>query len=105
MVMVMTTSESNHLICIHRPAPRTNSDAEHAEQEDVATNLGNWDNVETDTTGDGAYNLSDDCAHARTRSRRGMVEPARELAYRLSTVCERKKWAPEALGYNSLVVS
>jgi len=31
-------------------------------------------------------------------------EVARHLAYRLYTVCERKKWADEALAYNSLVV-
>jgi putative DNA methylase len=33
------------------------------------------------------------------------AEPARELAYRLYTICERKKWAHEALPYNSLVQS
>ena len=31
-------------------------------------------------------------------------EVARDLAYRLYTVCEHKKWADEALAYNSLVV-
>jgi putative DNA methylase len=31
-------------------------------------------------------------------------ELARDLAYRLYTMCERKKWADEALAYNSLVV-
>jgi putative DNA methylase len=30
---------------------------------------------------------------------------ARELAYRLYQICERKKRAPEALAYNSLVQS
>jgi len=30
---------------------------------------------------------------------------ARELAYRLYTMCERKKWAAEAKAYNNLVVS
>lgn len=34
----------------------------------------------------------------------GLGEVARDLAYRLYTVCERKKWADEALAYNSLVV-
>jgi len=34
----------------------------------------------------------------------GMGDIARDLAYRLYTVCERKKWADEALAYNSLVV-
>jgi putative DNA methylase len=32
-------------------------------------------------------------------------EIARDLAYRLYTICERKKWAKDALGYNALVVS
>lgn len=32
-------------------------------------------------------------------------EVARDLAYRLYTTCERKKWAQEALGYNALVVA
>jgi putative DNA methylase len=30
---------------------------------------------------------------------------ARDLAYRLFSICERKKWAQEALAYNSLVVA
>lgn len=34
----------------------------------------------------------------------GIGDVARDLAYRLYTVCERKKWAEEALAYNSLVV-
>jgi putative DNA methylase len=33
------------------------------------------------------------------------AEPARELAYRLYTVCERKKRAAEALSYNGLVIA
>jgi putative DNA methylase len=33
------------------------------------------------------------------------VETARELAYRLYTLCERRKRASEALAYNSLVQS
>ena len=35
----------------------------------------------------------------------GKAESARELAYRLYVICERKKWANEALAYNSLVQS
>jgi putative DNA methylase len=35
----------------------------------------------------------------------GKAEPARELAYRLYTICERKGWAQDALGYNMLVVA
>ncbi len=34
-----------------------------------------------------------------------VAEVARDLAYRLYTVCERKGWAQDALGYNSLVVA
>jgi putative DNA methylase len=34
-----------------------------------------------------------------------VVEAARDLAYRLYTICERRKWAREALVYNMLVVS
>jgi putative DNA methylase len=33
------------------------------------------------------------------------AEAARELAYRLYTICERKKRAPQALSYNALVLS
>ncbi|RMH31879.1 MAG: DUF1156 domain-containing protein [Planctomycetota bacterium] len=32
-------------------------------------------------------------------------EMARDLAYRLYSVCERKKWADEALAYNGLVIA
>ena len=35
----------------------------------------------------------------------GLGETARELTYRLYVICERKKWAKEALAYNSLVVA
>ena len=35
----------------------------------------------------------------------GLGEVARELAYRLYTICERKDWAQEALGYNALGAS
>jgi putative DNA methylase len=35
----------------------------------------------------------------------GMAEVARDLAYRLYTLCERKGWAEEAGYYNSLVVA
>ncbi len=59
------------------------------------------------------------CAsHLRARKRRRRVrggtllaklgpvaEVARDLAYRLYTVCERKGWSQDALGYNMLVVA
>jgi putative DNA methylase len=35
----------------------------------------------------------------------GMGEVARDLAYRLYSLCERKKWASEALSYNGLVIA
>jgi putative DNA methylase len=35
----------------------------------------------------------------------GLGETARELAYRLYSICERNKWAEEALAYNSLVIA
>lgn len=35
----------------------------------------------------------------------GYGEQARELAYRLYSICERKSWAQEALPYNALVVA
>lgn len=35
----------------------------------------------------------------------GIAEVSRDLAYRLYSTCERKKWAQEALAYNSLVVA
>jgi putative DNA methylase len=35
----------------------------------------------------------------------GIAEIARDLAYRLYNICERKKWADEALAYNGLVIA
>ncbi|MEE8240823.1 MAG: hypothetical protein V3R16_06120, partial [Nitrospirales bacterium] len=35
----------------------------------------------------------------------GVGEAARDLAYRLYTICDRKRWADEARAYNSLVVA
>ena len=34
-----------------------------------------------------------------------MAEVARDLSYRLYTVCERRKWSQDAIGYNALVLS
>jgi len=34
-----------------------------------------------------------------------MGDQARDLAYRLYAICERKKWSSEALAYNSLIIS
>ena len=35
----------------------------------------------------------------------GMGETARDLAYRLYVICDRKKWTTEALSYNGLITS
>jgi putative DNA methylase len=35
----------------------------------------------------------------------GLGDPARELAYRLFSICDRNGWAREALGYNALVTA
>ncbi len=35
----------------------------------------------------------------------GMGETARDLAYRLYVICDRKKWSTEALSYNGLITS
>jgi putative DNA methylase len=35
----------------------------------------------------------------------GVADAARDLCYRLYTLCERKKWAEEAGHYNSLIVA
>jgi putative DNA methylase len=48
---------------------------------------------------------SEEAAANLLRKVGGIGEVARDLAYRLYTICERKKWAQEALGYNSLVVA
>ncbi|QYK51439.1 MAG: DUF1156 domain-containing protein [Anaerolineales bacterium] len=34
-----------------------------------------------------------------------LAEPGKDLAYRLYSICERKSWAGEALGYNMLVAA
>ena len=39
------------------------------------------------------------------RSVGGLTEPARELAYRLYHLCERKGWTADALAYNGLVAA
>jgi putative DNA methylase len=45
-------------------------------------------------------------AAAALLAQRGAAsESARDLAYRLYTICERKNWAQDALGYNMLVVA
>ncbi len=50
-------------------------------------------------------NDGDAGAAALVRQIGGLADVARELAYRLYVICERKKWAKEALAYNALVVA
>lgn len=45
------------------------------------------------------------CARAMVSLHGSSAEQARDLAYRLYTIAERKKWAQEAYAYNALVVS
>ena len=44
-------------------------------------------------------------ASALVRQVGGLAEVGRELAYRLYTACERKRWSKEAVSYNGLVVA
>jgi putative DNA methylase len=44
-------------------------------------------------------------AGAILRQASDLGEPARDLAYRLYTICERKGWSAEALPYNTLIMS
>lgn len=50
-------------------------------------------------------NKSEKPAAALLKKLGALGETARDLAYRLYTICERKGWAQEALAYNSLVVA
>lgn len=53
-----------------------------------------------------AHQENGDNAAADILRKTGAVgDKARNLAYRLYTICERKNWAEEALPYNALVVS
>ena len=46
-----------------------------------------------------------ECAQAVVELRGSNAENAKALAYRLYTICERKKWAQEGYAYNNLVVA
>ncbi|MBE9569154.1 MAG: DUF1156 domain-containing protein [Proteobacteria bacterium] len=48
---------------------------------------------------------SEEVAAALLKKVGALGDVARDLAYRLYTICDRKKWAQEALAYNSLVVA
>ena len=45
------------------------------------------------------------CAEAIANMYGSNAERAKDLAYRLYTIAERKKWAQEAYAYNALVVA
>ncbi len=47
----------------------------------------------------------DDAAAKLARRLGGVADDARDLAYRLYAICERKKWAEEGRAYNELVAS
>lgn len=47
----------------------------------------------------------DGCAQVLSRTISNRITPAKELAYRLYTIAERKKWTQEAYAYNSLIQS
>lgn len=49
--------------------------------------------------------LGEERAAALLRATGEQGEMARDLAYRLYTVCERKGWAQEAMAYNGLVLA
>ncbi len=51
------------------------------------------------------HDLGEQSAATLLRAVGGHGDSAKELAYRLYLICERKNWAAEALGYNSLVTS
>ncbi len=51
------------------------------------------------------HDLGEQSAATLLRAVGGHGDAAKELAYRLYLICERKGWAGEALGYNSLVTS
>ncbi len=74
----------------------------------------NWDPEKDDrlTTWECVHHLirvlgsgGEDAAAELVRKLGSHAEPARDLAYRLYTICERKKRAQEALSYNALVQS
>jgi putative DNA methylase len=48
---------------------------------------------------------SEELAATLLRKVGALGDAARDLAYRLYTICERKKWTQEALAYNTLVVA
>ena len=52
-----------------------------------------------------ALDEGEQAAASLVRRLGGVADAARDLAYRLYVVCERKKRAPEALAYNALVQS
>jgi putative DNA methylase len=74
---------------------------------------GDWDPANDDrlTVWEATHHLirsldSGEQAAAELLKKLGAVaEIARDLSYRLYTVCERRKWAQDAIGYNALVLA
>jgi len=52
-----------------------------------------------------ALDQGEQAAAALLRKLGALAEIARDLSYRLYTVCERRKWSQEAIGYNALVLA
>ncbi len=52
-----------------------------------------------------ALDQGEQAAAALLKRLGAIAEIARDLSYRLYTVCERRKWAQEAMGYNALVLA
>jgi len=52
-----------------------------------------------------AHNQGEEAAASLLAKLGSVGETARDLAYRLYTICDRKKWAQEALPYNALVIA
>ena len=73
----------------------------------------NWDPAQDDrlTVWEATHHLirsldsGEQVAAALLKRLGAVAEVARDLSYRLYTVCERRKWSQEALGYNALVLS
>ena len=77
--------------------------------------LADWDPATDDrfTTWEGTHNLCraleaggvEKAAQLVARLGSARAETARDLAYRLYSVCERRKWAQDAITYNNLVIA
>ena len=92
----MKAEDSPHLILNPEKPPFDKPDLRRA----LALSLDRKAFIDIETQGKGDIGAGDILRRANEQG-----EVARDLAYRLYTVCERKGWAQEALAYNSLVTS